>query len=53
MNFSDFIELDVPANGVILRTFSNGINSIVKIDDKEIQELKIRKNSIEFFILRD
>ncbi|WP_457564212.1 hypothetical protein, partial [Caminibacter sp.] len=51
MNFSEFIELDVPANAVILRTHKNQIKSVVKIDDKEINELKIRKEAVSFFTI--
>ncbi len=52
MNFTDFIELDVPSNAIILKTRENQIKSIVKIDDKEISELKIRKEAISFFTLK-
>ncbi len=49
MSFVDMIELDVPANAVILKRFEGEINSIVKINDKEIQEMKIKKDAVLFF----
>ena len=49
MSFIEMIELDVPADAIILKNYNQDISSIIKIDDKEIKEIKIKKNAILFF----
>ena len=49
MNFIEIIELDVPANAIILKTNNEKISSIIKINNKEIKEMKIKKDAILFF----
>jgi hypothetical protein len=49
MSFVDMIELDVPAEAIILKNYNGNISSIIKINDKEIKEMKIKKDAILFF----
>jgi bisphosphoglycerate-independent phosphoglycerate mutase (AlkP superfamily) len=49
MSFVEMIELDVPAEAIILKQKQGEISSIIKINDKEIQEMKIKKDAILFF----
>ena len=49
MSFVDMIELDVPAEAIILKNYNGDISSIIKINDKEIKEMKIKKDAILFF----
>ncbi len=49
MNFNEIIELDVPADAIILRSVEN--NSVIKIKEIEIEEIKIKKSSISFFTI--
>ena len=49
MSFIEIIELDVPADAIILKNYNQDISSIIKIDDKEIKEMKIKKDAILFF----
>jgi hypothetical protein len=51
MNYVELIELDVPANALIIKSYQGEINSIIKIDDKEIEEMKLKKDSISFFTI--
>ncbi len=51
MNFSDFIDLDTTSNSLILKQYNNNISSVIKIDNKEIEEIKIKKDSIAFFTI--
>ncbi|EDM24301.1 hypothetical protein [Caminibacter mediatlanticus] len=51
MNFAEFIDIDVSSNSIILKAFNNNISSIIKIDNKEVKELKIKKEAISFFTL--
>jgi len=51
MNFSDFIDLDVSSNSLLLKQYNNNISSVIKIDNKEIEEIKIKKDSITFFTI--
>ncbi|WP_456471371.1 hypothetical protein [Caminibacter sp.] len=53
MNFTDIIELDVSAEALILNTTSEDINSIIKIKENEIPQLKIKKEAILFFTVHD
>ncbi len=49
--FEKLIEFDDSSNAIILKTDKNSINSIVKLNDKEIKELKIKKEAILFYTL--
>ena len=47
MSFVDMIELDVPAEAIILKNYNGDISSIIKIDDKEIKEMKIKNDELQ------
>ncbi len=51
MNYIDLIELDVTANALVIKSYQGDINSIIKIEDKEIEEMKLKKDSISFFTI--
>ena len=47
----DFIQLDLSIDAILLKRFKNEkIEFILKLDDIEIEEIKIKKNAINFFI---
>jgi len=45
------IEIDTSIDAIILKTDKTQINSIVKINEEEIKELKIKKDAILFYTL--
>ncbi|NPA88122.1 hypothetical protein [Caminibacter pacificus] len=49
--YNKLIEFDDSANAIILKTDKESINSIVKLNSKEIKELKIKKEAILFYTL--
>jgi len=49
--FERLIELDDSGNAIILKTENNSINSIIKLNDEEVKELKIKRDAISFYTL--
>ncbi len=50
MNFNDYIEIDTVSKTILLLSNSEGNNEIIiKINDKEIKEIKLKQEYIEFF----
>jgi hypothetical protein len=45
------MELDTTANAIIIKSLESEVNSIIKINDKEIEEMKIKKDAISFFTI--
>ena len=49
--YENILSVDDSSNAIILKSDKKSINSIVKLNDKEIKELKIKKESILFYTL--
>ena len=50
MNFNDYIEIDAVSKAVLFLSHSEGNNEIlIKINDKEIKEIKLKQEFIQFF----
>jgi len=50
MNFNDYVELDTSSNAILIKSFSQNNNEIViKVNEKETKEIKLKKNLIQFF----
>jgi len=50
MNFNDYIELDTSSRSLILKSFSNNSNEIIiKLNEEEMQEIKLKQDAIELF----
>ena len=50
MNFTEYVEIDTSARALLLLAFSSENNEIkIKVDDKEIKEIKLKQDLIEFF----
>jgi len=49
--YDNLIEFDDSSNAIILKTDKSSINSIVKLNDNEIKELKIKRDAILFYTL--
>ena len=49
MNFNDFIDLDISANAILLKSYNENISSLIKLNKQEIKEIKIKKEVIAFF----
>ena len=54
MNFNNFIEIDTASDSILLKRHKEGNNEIiVKLNDEEIEEIKVKQNSIEFFTSKE
>jgi hypothetical protein len=49
MEFADIIELEVSSNALVIKKIEDEINSIIRIGDKDIEELKIKRDAILYF----
>ena len=50
MNFNDYIEIDTASKSILLLSYSEGNNEIlIKVNEKEIKELKLKQEFIQFF----
>ena len=50
MNFTDYVEIDTSTKALLLLSFSNENNEIkIKVDDKDVKEIKLKQDLIEFF----
>ena len=50
MNFNDYIELDTSSNSILIKSFSQNNNEIIiKINQKETKEIKLKQDLIQFF----
>ena len=46
----DFIQLDLSIDAILIQSFKNDkMEFIIKLDDEEIEEIKIKKDAINFF----
>ncbi len=52
MNYIDLIELLTPNALSIKSNSKSEINSIIKIDDKEVEEMKLKRDAISFFTIK-
>ena len=49
----DFIQLDISIDAILINSFKDEkIEFIIKLDDIEIEEIKIKKSAINFFIAK-
>ena len=49
----DFIQLDLSIDAILIKNFKNEkFEFIIKLDEKEIEEIKIKKAAINFFIAK-
>jgi len=50
MNFNYYVELDTSSNSILIKSFSQNNNELViKINEKEIKEIKLKQDLIQFF----
>jgi len=50
MNFNEYIEIDTSSNSILIKTHKEKNNEIVvKLNDKEVEEVKFKQEAIELF----
>ena len=54
MNFNDYIKTDVSSNSILILSASESNNEIIiKINEKQINEIKLKKDFIQFFTVSE